>query len=212
MPWIRNDNQRYTWTCLPGKPDPSTSIKEMNRSNRVSYHSQHQPLVKALGKRKKNESVVSEFRVPPRSSEADPLAYTKSHLQLQGSDDDKILMASMAEIDPTQEANSVSVLTKLMMNWQPCQISIPSYTRTEGTKIGRLAPTWGLVTLSLSNRCSIQCLKKIRSSRKETSKVTHVLRTHRPTQGSKESSKLAENANTKAKQQHPHQVNKQDQY
>ena len=167
MPWIRNDNQRHTWTCLPGKPDPSTSIKEMNRSNRVSYHSQHQPLVKALGKRKKNESAVSEFRVPPRSSEADPLAYTKSHLQLQGSDDDKILMASMAEIDPTQQANSVSVLTKLMMNWQPCQISIPSYTRTVGTKIGRLAPTWGLVTLSLSNRCSIQCLKKIRSSRKD---------------------------------------------
>ena len=41
MPWIRNDTRRCTWTCLSRKPNPfphsTTSIREMTRSNRLSF-------------------------------------------------------------------------------------------------------------------------------------------------------------------------------
>ena len=41
MPWIRNDHGRYSWTCLPGKPDPcpkiTTGIRMKTRSKKLPF-------------------------------------------------------------------------------------------------------------------------------------------------------------------------------
>ena len=41
MPWVGNDMRRCTWTCLPGKPDPLTSVTAcihmMSRSNDLPF-------------------------------------------------------------------------------------------------------------------------------------------------------------------------------
>ena len=85
MPLARNTMKSITWTCLFGKPDPfthaTTCFQEIARSNRLFFTTRStNPGCKDQGRKRMVKTSVQcrSFKVPSRSSEAEPLGYPKT--------------------------------------------------------------------------------------------------------------------------------------